>query len=195
MIAEGNFTQSRSHNVHGEIATSDDVVNMNALYGYSIDKRDMNGKITQKTENLGSNQDVYTYSYDEMGRLSSVVKNGVVTESYTYNANGNRIGNDISYTVEDQLEQVGDTIYAYDEDGYLSSKITPIGTTHYHYGTLGELRSVVTPEVTIGYLHNVNNQRVAKKVNGIIIEKYLWEDLTTLLAVYDGNDNLIQRFE
>ena len=34
------------------------------------------------------------------------------------------------------------------------------------------------------------NQRVAKKVDGIITEKYLWKDLTTLLAVYDGNDNL-----
>lgn len=39
------------------------------------------------------------------------------------------------------------------------------------------------------------NQRVAKKVNGTITEKYLWNDLTTLLAVYDGNDNLLQRFE
>ena len=36
---------------------------------------------------------------------------------------------------------------------------------------------------------------MAKKVNGQVVEKYLWEDLTTLLAVYDGNDNLVQRFE
>ena len=93
------------------------------------------------------------------------------------------------------LYNLNNTIYAYDEDGYLASKVTPLGTTHYNYGTLGELLSVVTPEVTIEYLHNANNQRVAKKVNGTIIEKYLWEDLTTLLAVYDGNDNLIQRFE
>ena len=27
------------------------------------------------------------------------------------------------------------------------------------------------------------------------MEKYLWEDLTTLLAVYDGNDRLVWRFE
>ncbi len=27
------------------------------------------------------------------------------------------------------------------------------------------------------------------------MEKYLWLDLTTLLAVYDKNDNLLQRFE
>jgi len=39
------------------------------------------------------------------------------------------------------------------------------------------------------------NRRVAKEVNGTIVEKYLWEDLTTLLAVYDKDDRLIWRFE
>ena len=39
------------------------------------------------------------------------------------------------------------------------------------------------------------NRRVAKEVNGTIIEKYLWEDLTTLLSVYDGSDRLVWRFE
>ena len=29
----------------------------------------------------------------------------------------------------------------------------------------------------------------------MITEKYLWKNLTTLLAIYDGNDNLIQRFD
>lgn len=38
------------------------------------------------------------------------------------------------------------------------------------------------------------NQRVAKEVDGIITEKYLWADLTTLLATYDKDDNLVQRF-
>jgi RHS repeat-associated protein len=36
---------------------------------------------------------------------------------------------------------------------------------------------------------------VAKKVDGQVVEKYLWANLTTLLAVYDGDDNLKQRFE
>jgi len=64
------------------------------------------------------------------------------------------------------------------------------------YRTLGELKSVVKPDGTvIEYLQNANNQRVAKEVNGTVTEKYLWLDLTKLLAVYDGNDNLICRFE
>ncbi len=32
-------------------------------------------------------------------------------------------------------------------------------------------------------------------MNGVITEKYLWSGLTTLLAVYDGNNSLLMRFE
>jgi len=43
-------------------------------------------------------------------------------------------------------------------------------------------------QVTLG-------RRIAKKVNGVIVEKYLWQGQTTLLAVYDNSDNLLMRFE
>ena len=62
------------------------------------------------------------------------------------------------------------------------------GTTTYTYGTLGELKSVVKPDGTvIRYYQNADHQRVAKEIDGTIVEKYLWEDLTTLLAVYKVN--------
>ena len=48
---------------------------------------------------------------------------------------------------------------------------------------------------TIHYITDPLNRRIAREVNGTITQKYLWADLTTLLAVYDGNDNLVQRFE
>jgi len=38
-------------------------------------------------------------------------------------------------------------------------------------------------------------RKVAKRVNGTITEKYLWQGAITLVAVYDGSDNLLQRFE
>jgi len=41
---------------------------------------------------------------------------------------------------------------------------------------------------------NALNQRVAKLIDGEVVEKYLWADLTTLLAIYDKDDNLKQRF-
>lgn len=33
-----------------------------------------------------------------------------------------------------------------------------------------------------------------EQVNGITVEKYLQKNQTTLLAVYDGNDNLLRRY-
>jgi RHS repeat-associated protein len=60
---------------------------------------------------------------------------------------------------------------------------------------MGELREINTPSQTIAYQHNALNQRTAKLINGQVVEKYLWANLTTLLAIYDANDNLVQRFE
>ncbi len=47
----------------------------------------------------------------------------------------------------------------------------------------------------IEYVHDPLGRRIAKKVNGTVTEKYLWQGLTRLLAVYDGNDSLLMRFE
>ena len=52
------------------------------------------------------------------------------------------------------------------------------------------------PDTTkIEYLHDPLGRRIAKKINGTIVEKYLWQGMTRLLAVYDGSDNLLMRFE
>ena len=58
----------------------------------------------------------------------------------------------------------------------------------------GYLVQISTPTKTINYHLGADNQRVAKEVDGVITEKYFWANLTTLLAIYDKDDNLIQRF-
>ncbi|HID25539.1 MAG TPA: hypothetical protein EYP23_03640, partial [Thermoplasmata archaeon] len=197
-IVEGNYKQEFTYNDYGELESKEDSYQNNRLYRYDILQRTASGKIETKVEQGISNKPtVYAYTYDQSGRLTQVKTDGTTTEEYLYDHNGNRleaIVNNIttkaSYTLEDQLEVYGQNTYRYDDDGYLQEKVTPDGTTAYEYGTLGELRKVVTPTKTIEYIHNANNQRVAKKVNGETVEKYLWADLTTLLAIYDSNDTL-----
>jgi len=100
------------------------------------------------------------------------------------------------YNSDDQIRLIGAVEQSYNDDGYLVEKKLPNGDIYsFEYGTLGELKKIITPPKTIEYLHNANNQRVAKKLDGVIVEKYLWANLTTLLAIYDGSDNLVQRFE
>jgi RHS repeat-associated protein len=47
----------------------------------------------------------------------------------------------------------------------------------------------------IDYVYDPLGRRIAKKIDGVIVEKYLWQGLTQLLAVYDGSNNLLMRFE
>ena len=47
----------------------------------------------------------------------------------------------------------------------------------------------------IDYVCDPLGRRIAKKVNGVVVEKYLWQGLTRLLAVYDGGNILRQRFD
>jgi RHS repeat-associated protein len=192
-LTDGTLTQTRSYNDFGEIVTLSD-----NSYGYTITKRNPNGMITKLEEQLESITIHYEYSYDDNDRLIQVKKEGTVVETYSYDRNGNRQSATVNgtthygiYTLDDQIQSYGGDTYTYNDDGYLIAK----GTTTYDYGSRGELKSVTTPTQTITYLHNANNQRVAKKVNGTITEKYLWQNLTKLLAVYDGNDNLLMRFE
>jgi RHS repeat-associated protein len=168
---------------------------------YTLELHTDKGKIIEKKEKLGKKNNAYRYTYDTRGRLTQVKKNAKVVESYTYDANSNRLSATIngvttsaSYTLDDNLEVYGDNTYRYDTDGNLIEKTTPQGTTTYLYTTKGTLTKVVTPTNTIEYILNPLEQRVAKKVDGQITEKYLWADLTTLLAVYDANDTLTQRY-
>jgi RHS repeat-associated protein len=89
-----------------------------------------------------------------------------------------------------------DAGYQYDLDGFLQSKTTTAGMTSYNYSSRGELLNVDLPDGTaIEYIHDPLGRRIAKKVNNVITEKYLWSGLTTLLAIYDGSDNLLMRFK
>jgi len=47
----------------------------------------------------------------------------------------------------------------------------------------------------IDYAHDPLGRRIAKVVNGAVVEKYLWEGMTRLLAVYSGSNALLLRFE
>jgi RHS repeat-associated protein len=105
-------------------------------------------------------------------------------------------GRSFSYDDEDHLLVADSVIYSYNLDGFLAAKTDGSDLTIYDYSSRGELLSVMLPDGrTIEYVQDPLGRRIAKKVNGTITEKYLWQGLTRLLAIYDGNDNLLMRFE
>jgi RHS repeat-associated protein len=140
-----------------------------------------------------------------MGRLLTVTKDGTLVEEYRYGANGARSyemnllrgisGRSYEYSSEDQVLTTGDLSYRYDVDGFLAIKTISGTTTTYEYATRGELMKVTLPDGNVvEYVNDPLGRRIAKKVNGTITEKYLWQGLTRLLAIFDSSDNILMRF-
>ncbi|CAK8723016.1 hypothetical protein GKODMF_14590 [Candidatus Electrothrix gigas] len=204
-VSGSTLNRTRSFNGHGELTAEEATVNAQAVNGWSV-TRNNNGRILSKTETVNGGTVEYAYTYDDMGRLLTVHKDGTLVEEYQYGLNGSRTyemnslkgeaGRSYSYSVEDHLLSAGGVSYEFDADGFLTKKTRGAEVTGYQYSSRGELLEVSLPNGdTIEYLHDPLGRRIAKKVNGSIVEKYLWLGLTQLMAVYDGSDSLLQRFE
>jgi RHS repeat-associated protein len=196
---------SRTFNGYGEIQEERTRVGDKFIDAWQLTRND-SGRIIEKSETVAGVTSRFVYTYDPIGRVTSVARNGILSEAYQYDANGARSyemnlhknvpGRYYTYSVEDHLLSAGEVSYAYSPDGFLMKKTAGTKETYFHYSALGELRRVVLPDETvIEYLYDPLCRRIAKKKNGEIVEKYLWQGLTRLLAVYDGSDRLIMRFQ
>jgi len=205
LVTGGALNLNRAFNGYGEVENQDFTINTNNLTSWNL-TRDDNGGITQKAETVDGITSNYVYSYDPMGRLLTVSKDGTPVEEYQYGLNGTRTyemnelrgiaGRSFACSDEDHLLTAGNTTYQYDLDGFLATRTQDTDVTTYNYSSRGELLSVTLPDSkVIEYFHDPLGRRIAKKVNDVPTEKYLWQGLTRLLAVYDGSDNLLMRFE
>ena len=212
-ISDGVSVQNRTYSTYSENDTVQNRINNKRSYDYTL-SYNLVGQINGKTETLADGtSNAYVYHYDDKRRLKTVIKNASTIESYEYDANGNRelqsvVARNINaqvagYNIGDQLETNGNTSFEYDTNGRLSKKTTTTGEEPnvetiielYSYSSLGRLLNATIDGKLITYKHNALGNRVAKLVDGIIVEKYLWLNKTTLAAIYDKDDNLVQRFE
>ncbi len=98
-----------------------------------------------------------------------------------------------SYDEEDRLLTAGAASYAFDVDGFLTSKTEAGATTAYHYSSRGELKQVDLPGTgVITYSHDPLGRRIAKSVDGIVVERYQWLGRTRLLAVLNADFQELQ---
>ena len=199
--ALGNVTDAYAYNQFGEMtgytAKYAGVAIFNVQY-----QRDKLGRITEKTETVNGTTHTYGYSYNAAGYLTEVRTDGAVTGSYSYDANGNRtsysgiLGNAAgAFDAQDRMLAYGGATYAYSANGELSSKTDASGTTHYTYDVLGNLRQVVLPDgKNIEYVIDGQNRRIGKKVNGVLVRTYIWEDQLRIAAELDAAGNVVSRF-
>jgi RHS repeat-associated protein len=164
--------------------------------------RDGLGRITQVTETVEGATATLGYIYDAAGRLAEVRRNGSVTAAYGYDANGNRTsytgpGASVTptYDAQDRLLTYGATTYTYTAAGDLRTRTDAAGMTTYRYDALGNLITVTLPDGTeLEYLVDGKNRRIGKRVNGALIQGFLYQGQLAPVAELNGNGEVVNRF-
>jgi len=168
--------------------------------------RDAVGRIVGKTETVCGETHTYGYTYerpqDESGRLTEVRRDGVLISEYLYDSNGNRLshtgpGGTVAgtYDAQDRLLSYGDATYSHSDNGELQSKTVNGQSTLFDYDALAALRGVTLPDGTaIEYVIDGAGRRVGKKVNGLLVQAFLYSSALTPVAELDGAGNVVSRF-
>ncbi len=199
----GSMITSRAYTNYGELNNVNASFGTNALYGASYTYDNL-GRITSKTEIVDGVTQILAYSYELSGRLVEVKTNGITTEAYSYDLNGNRLSATVGgvtvngiYDAQDRLSQYGNLSYTYNDNGDVTSVTdsATTETTQYNFDVLGNLISVTQPDLTqIEYVIDGKNRRIGKKVNGTLVQGFLYKDQLNPIAELDGQSNVVSRF-
>lgn len=195
--ALGALSTTHQYSGFGELSAEQALYNTASLYDVAY-TRDKLGRITQKVETVNGASQTLDYRYDLAGRLDQVRSNGTVTSTYAYDSNGNRSshnGTVATYDEQDRLLTYGAASYTYTTNGELLSKTESGITTNYTYDVIGNLTKVaLAGGMAIDYVIDGRNRRVGKKVNGNLVQGFLYQDQLNPIAELDGNGNIISRF-
>jgi RHS repeat-associated protein len=165
-------------------------------------ERDAVGRITRKSETVLGHTTVYDYAYDLAGRLEAVRIDGQVSETYTYDANGNRERltrgsqtTDYRYDDQDRLLSEGDCTYTWTANGELASRSCSGQTTTYRYTVHGDLTQVELPDGRIiEYVVDGRGRRVGKRIDGDMVQGLVYADQLNPVAEFDGDGNVVATY-
>lgn len=178
--------------------------NFSFLQDLSSPARDELGRIRGSRIVNGGTSKLTEYTYDLQGRLETVTEDSVLTETFAYDDNGNRLSvttpagvTSAAYDDQDRLQSFGAFTYTYTAAGDIKSKFntTTNERWEYTYDALGNLVKVKLPNQTvIDYLVDGKNRRVGKKVNGTLVKQWVWSSQLRIAAELDGSGQVLSRF-
>ncbi|PCH95632.1 MAG: hypothetical protein COB83_07890 [Gammaproteobacteria bacterium] len=202
-----NITMVRTNSSFGEMSAEISKHNTTTLLAANY-TRDKLGRITERTLDIQGTSSTDVYSYNDAGRLASVTNgtNGSITTSYIFDDNGNRLSKTIDdgttpiitsgvYDEQDRLISYGNCNYQYSKNGELQQKVCGTDTTNYIYDVIGNLMQVTLANGDeIDYLIDGLNRRIGKKVNGTLIQGFLYGDQLNPIAELDSDNNIVSQF-
>lgn len=164
--------------------------------------RDISGRITQINEILNGKEKINNFEYDDFGRITKWTLNKKERLSYSFDENGNRLlyrnqGNETfaTYNKTDQILQFGGIKCKYNVRGDLIERTDGNGITKYQYDNTGNILSIELPDgKKIEYLLDGSERRVAKKINGKIVQRFIYKDGLNPIAELDENGNIKSQF-
>ena len=165
------------------------------------------GRIASMAETVAGDTTLYEYTYHEVGQLTDVDVDAVPTYHYEYDPNGNRtLAHDerdfdivAGYDAQDRIEYAGATMYTFDDNGYLAESDDGLVLREYDYDLFGNLREVViTPDVgapvVVEYLIDAANRRVGRIEDGVVTNRWHYQDGLNPVAELDALGNVTRRW-
>ncbi|NJL29736.1 MAG: RHS repeat-associated core domain-containing protein [Thermoanaerobaculia bacterium] len=197
----GSVTTRRSFNSVGELAGIEASIAGAAIYRLELG-RNKAGRIVAKTETVGGETHRFDYAYDLDGQLVRVERDGLPWSEHAYDSAGNRLSYrgvlgdaDGLYDDQDRMLQYGDKSYGYTAAGELQTKTQGEQTIRFGYDALGALKTVRLAEgIDVEYLSDALGRRIGKKVNGVLVQGFLYANELKPIAELDGTGNVVARF-
>ncbi len=166
-----------------------------ASYDYGYDAADKLAATVSSVDGTSN------YSYDATNQLTGTDHTNQTDEAYSYDANGNRTSGGTVTGVNNQLLNDGTYSYTYDGEGNRTKRVE-IATgyvTEYVWDYRNRLTGVLFKDAggsvtkTIDYIYDGNNQRIGKRIDGAVTERYVI-DRNQIALVFDGAGVQMHRY-
>ena len=195
-----NIRDNRTYDTYGDLLSYEAVhlPSSLSLYKYEL-TRDLLGRVITKLETYGTQTSAYVYTYDSVGRLSSVTKDSLPYGNYTYDTNSNRVSGSVgglvtneaftaTYDAQDRLTTYNSNDYIYNENGELLSKeLNSTDSISFEYDAFGNLKTSTLPSgEVLSYSLDGSSRRMVKLIDGAPVGYSIYEGSHTLAAEYNG---------
>ena len=113
------------------------------------------------------------------------------------NSAGTLVPADIDVDDQDRLLGYGTSSFTYTANGELASRADGGDTWTFTYDVSGNLEQVILPapaSTDIDYIHDGRNRRVGKRVDGMLVQGFIYGDQLNPVAEVNGAGAVVSRF-